>query len=410
MSLALLPAAAAPNARESFLLSLGTALHRAGIPAHRMELALGRLGEHLGLETQLFSTPTSLTISFGPAGQQRTGMVRVSPSDLHLSRLTRLDAVGDALLAGELDVVGASAEVERIARAPQRFGPVAVTLATSLVSASASTFFGAGPHEAGVAGLLGLALGLLALMAGRAPALGRLYLPLASATAAAGAALAAWLLPGLSAHVLTLSALIVLVPGLTLTVAMNELATSHLVSGTARAMAAGMVFLQMGLGVALGSHVGSLLPEVLPASSLPGLPSWSLWPATGLAGLCLVVLFQAELRDTAWIVASTLVAMAGATLGAALLEPPGGAFIGALAVGAFGSAYARLTRRPALVVVVPGILLLVPGAVGFEAISAMLASEVLTAVETGFHAALAAVALAAGLLVANAALPARRSL
>jgi uncharacterized membrane protein YjjB (DUF3815 family) len=79
-------------------------------------------------------------------------------------------------------------------------------------------------------------------------------------------------------------------------------------------------------------------------------------------------------------------------------------------VGLLGSAYTRFSGRPSLVAVLPGILLLVPGAVGFQAVSAMLQDEVLTAVQTAFAALMAAVALAAGLLVASSTLPARRSL
>jgi uncharacterized membrane protein YjjB (DUF3815 family) len=260
-----------------------------------------------------------------------------------------------------------------------------------------------------LAGLVGLAVGLLLLAAGRVPALARLFLPVAAATATALASLGASLVPGTSAHLVTLCALIVMVPGLSLTVAANELATGHLVSGTARMTGAAVVFLQLGLGVVAGSMVGGLLPSP-PIGTGLALPAGALWVAGALAAVSLVVLFQARPADGPVILLAALVALAAATMAGRWVAAPGPAFVGALAVGLLGNGYARLTRHPSLVAVLPGILLLVPGSVGFEAVSAMLQEEVLTAVRTAFSALMAAVALAAGLLVASAALPARRSL
>jgi uncharacterized membrane protein YjjB (DUF3815 family) len=57
----------------------------------------------------------------------------------------------------------------------------------------------------------------------------------------------------------TLAGLIVLMPGLTLTVAMTELSTQHLASGTARLSAAFVTFLGMGFGVAVGNTLTNRL-------------------------------------------------------------------------------------------------------------------------------------------------------
>jgi uncharacterized membrane protein YjjP (DUF1212 family) len=399
-----------PGRREAFVLELGAALHRAGAPAHRLETALARISTHLGLEACFFSTPTSLSAGFGRPGELCTGLVRVPSGDVQLERLALLDAVGDAVLAERMSLAEAEARVVAIEHAPPRFGPVATTAATGLVSAAAVGFFAGSWWDLLLAGLVGLAVGLLALLSERLPALARLFLPSAAALATALATVGAWALPGVSAHLVTLCALIVLVPGLTLTIAANELASGHVVSGTARSTGAAVVFLQIGLGVLAGSLVQGLLPGPPLAVQPATLPPGSLWVAGALAALSLVVLFQARPGDTPIVLVAVLTALATSTLAGHHVDAPGPAFLGALAVGLLGNGYARATRRPSLVAVLPGILILVPGAVGFEAVSAMLADDVLTAVQTAFTALLAAVALAAGLLVASAALPARRSL
>ena len=54
----------APNdPRIRFLIALGRALHSYGIPAHRLEDALGNAAGRLGIRAEFFSGPTSLISS-----------------------------------------------------------------------------------------------------------------------------------------------------------------------------------------------------------------------------------------------------------------------------------------------------------------------------------------------------------
>jgi len=402
-----LPIDARPSP-ERFVLALGAALHREGIPAHRLESALTEMGRRLDLRGQYFSTPTSLYAAFGPDGDQRLSLIRVDPGELHLEKLSQLDQVTKVVLAGELHTDEATARIDQIVDAPDRYGPLLATGACAAVSASAALLFGGGWAEIGAALAVGAQVGLLLVMAARFPAMGRVLLPLAAAAAGAWSAILAWWLGLASPHPVTLAGLIVLVPGLTLTVSVNELSTGHLVSGTARMMGALVVFLQLGLGIVLGSQLGLLLPAGAAAVETAALPGWAVWPATLAAAACLTVLFRARPADLPLIVASCTLAMVGARLGAAWLPAPGSAFVGALLIGLFGNAYARVSGRPSLIPIVPGLLLLVPGSVGFHSLSALLRDDVLSGVQTAFFAGMSAVALAAGLLLAQAALGARK--
>ena len=57
------------------------------------------------------------------------------------------------------------------------------------------------------------------------------------------------------------------------------------------------------------------------------------------------------------------------------------------------------------VVLIPGLLLLVPGSLGLRSVDLMMGDEFMRGMEAAFSTALTAVSLVAGLLVANAALP-----
>jgi uncharacterized membrane protein YjjB (DUF3815 family) len=84
-----------------------------------------------------------------------------------------------------------------------------------------------------------------------------------------------------------------------------------------------------------------------------------------------------------------------------------GPFLAALLLSLAGQIYARGSRRPAEIVVVPGMAVLVPGSVGIRCISALLGSDPVAGVQNGFQMFVIAMALVAGLLAGNALLRAR---
>ncbi|HEX9165228.1 MAG TPA: threonine/serine exporter family protein, partial [Gemmatimonadales bacterium] len=90
------------------------------------------------------------------------------------------------------------------------------------------------------------------------------------------------------------------------------------------------------------------------------------------------------------------------------LGPELGTFAGAFAVGLGSNLYARWLDKPEAITEVPGILILVPGSIGFRGITAMLDNEVVSGVETGFRVLLIASSLVAGLLIANLVMPKAR--
>jgi len=398
--------------RLAFVMTLGRALHRYGVPAHRLEEALEQVSSRAGLQGQFFSTPTSIMAGFGGPGDQRACLVREQPGDVDLAKLVELDALTDRLTRTDLAFSDALREVDAILAAPPRYpGPI-VVICGALAAAGAARFFEGGWREIVVACGVGLVSSLLAWALTRRTATARIHEAAAALVATALATLAADVLSPLSSYVVTLAALIVLIPGLALTLAMNELATNHLVSGTARLTGAAMTFLKIGLGVALGTRLGEILCHTpTPAAAAPlALPAWTILPALMISPLAIGVLFKARPQELGWIVATAWTAYAGARVGVALIGPGLGAFLGALAVGVAANSFARWLGRPSVVFLVPGLMLLVPGSVGYRSLAALLHSDIVSGVDAGFSAVLVGVTLAAGLLLANVLVPPRRPL
>lgn len=390
-----------------FIVRLARALHNAGIPSHQVEEALALVAVRLGVVAQFLATPTSIMISSGPWLDQKIHLLRLEPGDQHLGRLADVNEVTRAVVRGEMTPGAGAARLEEIERAPGRYGRVISVAAMGVSSAAAATFLGGGPAELATASVIGLIVGLLGVAAARSPAVGRLFDPLAAFMAALVAGAAGVMFGPLSVFLATLAGIIILIPGFTLTVAITELSNRHLVAGTARLFGAFTTFVVIAIGVAMGNQLVTRIAGAAPVSQPAPLPGWATIIALIAAPLAFTVLLKAKPRDTIWILLTCILGFAGGRLGATLLGPELGVFLAAVLVGLAGSAFYAVLRRPPAIVRVPGILMLVPGSVGFRGLTALLDRQVVSGVETAFRMIVMAVALSAGLLIASVVAPSR---
>jgi uncharacterized membrane protein YjjP (DUF1212 family) len=376
----------------------------------RLEEALLQCAAKLEISGQFLSTPTSLLFGFGDGPAQRIHLARIEPGDVDIGKLADLDEVIEGLVGGSLSAAEGSARVAAIEAAPRRYPRWTIVPAFALAAGTAACFFGGGPGDLVCSTLAGLATGLLALLVGSRRSAALVFESLAAFLTTALAVLAASRWAEVSSSIVTLSGLIVLVPGLTLTVGLSELASRHLVAGTARLAWAATIFLSIGLGVGSAEFLKDAFPAAGAESQGAALPNWAVGIALALSPIAFAVLFRARRRDLVWVLLAGWLGFAGARLGAAILSPELGVLVGALGVGLASNLYARRKNRPASVIQVPGIMLLVPGSIGFHSLSSFLTHDVLTGVESAFRMAQVAGALVGGLLFANALLRPRRSL
>jgi uncharacterized membrane protein YjjP (DUF1212 family) len=395
--------------RIAFTLRLARALHRYGTPTHHLEQTMGMVLSRLGMKGDFFSMPTGILASFGQAEEQRTSLIRGVGSETNLEKLSQLDELADKVISGECGPEEGARDIDAIVAAPGHYNAALVVFSFSLASATAARSFRGGWREIGAAATIGLVIGLAAIMLNRTENTRRVFEIIAAVIASALSMLIAQLFPHFSIYVTTLASLIILVPGLMVTTSMTELATGNLVSGTARLTGAVMIFLELAFGVALGGEIAQLLPPV--RAMRPVLPpDWTLWVSLLLSPVAFMVLLKARPRDLGWIMIASIVSFGGARFGAWLLGSELGAFIGAVALGIVANTFSRWRQRPAAVMVIPGLISLVPGSIGFGSLAKFIEQDVVSGVEAAFNVALVGVALSVGLLMANVVLPSKRGL
>jgi uncharacterized membrane protein YjjB (DUF3815 family) len=229
-------------------------------------------------------------------------------------------------------------------------------------------------------------------------------------------ALAHYLLP-MSSRVVLIASLIVLLPGLTLTTAASEIATGHLVSGTARMVGAIATLLKLAFGTLVGSQIVARLewtalpvqPHALPVQP-HALPGWAEWVCLAVAALSFAMLFRARLVDYPLAMSAAATSFLVSRFGSEQLGPEFGVFLAGFVINLAANFYATRFGRPGAVVRLPGIILLVPGSVGFRTLSFVFQKDVFLGLDTAVSLLLLLVSLVAGLLFANTLVPPRRAL
>jgi uncharacterized membrane protein YjjP (DUF1212 family) len=391
---------------QQFVLELGRAMHALGSPSYRVEDTMDACCRALGLSGAFFSTPTAIFADLGPAGSEtKTTLLRVTPGDHDLGRMAELYAIRDQVVSGAATPPVGLEQVRKVMNAPPRHRPWADPLAHVLAGAGAAVLFRGSAMEVAFASAAGLLVALIGKVAQLRPGLGDVQAPLACALVAFLVHMGAALGLRLDPTVTTVAAIVVLLPGLTFTTALAELAMRHLSSGSARLLGTLAVLLTMVVGVGIGDRLATLAfgrVDTVPGPDLPLAANFAALLATWIAYF---ILLRGTRAQAGWILLAVGIGYGGARLGGALLTPELGAFLGALMVSAVANLYARWRRKPAAVVRTPGLLLLVPGSLGFRGLTTAVAGRFTDSIEFLFHMLLVGGAIVAGMLMAGVLLP-----
>ena len=124
--------------KVAFAVKLARLLHEYGTPTHRLEEIMDRVTRKIGLESQFFSLPTGIFLSFGAPEEQRSTLIRVEPSRVDLGKLALISELTGKVIRGELDAESGTIELENIIAAPGGYRAITTVLCFGLASGAAS--------------------------------------------------------------------------------------------------------------------------------------------------------------------------------------------------------------------------------------------------------------------------------
>jgi len=399
--------------KRRFIIRLGKALHKLGSTAYRLEDNLLSIAKFLDIRASFIITPTALTfiLSDDEDDQQYNHLVRVTPGDIDLGSLARIDELVDELINGERTLAEATERLTEVNNKPAPYGVFLTFLAFGASSGAFAMLMHTSWNDVFWATLLGFVIFLFVIWAERSKRVTELLEPLSALTASLLASAISLIDPSINIPMVILSTIIVFIPGLSLTVGLSELAARHLMSGTARIMDSVMVLFKLYFGGVLGMALGNLMwgevtfvpPEVM--------PTWTSWIAVTILSISLVILFKARIKDAPWGIISGYIAFGMSVWASTYLGVALGAFVGAFALGLYSNLFSRVMNLPSSIVRLLGLVVLVPGSKVYMGLNTLVSGQqMLNIADLGSQTFLIFMSLVAGIIFSNVALPHRKNL
>jgi uncharacterized membrane protein YjjP (DUF1212 family) len=361
-----------------FIIELGTLGHRYGLASSYLESYLSQLPDKLGFSGHVLATPKWLDFIFWrTSDQQQHRHFKPLPAvSYNLSKLASIGQLLHQFRHGHFSTAESITRLQQIDGQAPPYGNAMVGLGYGLAGLGFAVLLSAAWWDVALAGLLSLVVYGVVLLAGRwAWLASRLEVISALMAAVIAYGLALLVFPGSNAFIVTLCAVVVLIPGLALTVGVGEVAAKSVLSGTSRLLDGIVITLKLYLGAALGAAIVNAIHPVPAVAPVPPIAAGVQWLFVLILIFGIGLVFQVRPRDLGWAVLAGALAYGGTKLGGAwgLWQ---GSFLGALFLGCYAYLFAWARQLPTAVVWLPGIMILVPGAATYLGINTLETSGV----------------------------------
>ncbi len=402
--------------RIAFVCEIAGRLHTYGTTAQRLEGAVIALSTRLGLDCEPWSNPTGLILSFSdpakPLGSSdTTRVIRLAPGENDLYKLVEADRIAEAVAGGAMSIAQGHTALRGLDRKASLRWRATQLMAFALASGAVAGLWRLPWLDIATATLIGLLIGLLTELTERRPQLKEASDAVSALVAGMVAVLVGNFIHPLNLNTVIIASLVVLLPGMTLTNAVNELTSQHWVSGTARFAGAVATMLKLTVGSLIALTLAQLLNIYPQVRALRPQPDWVEWTSLVLAAYAFAVLFKAHRRDYGWVMAAAIGGYLISRYAGEAWGSPVGIFLSALALTAAGNAFARWANKPGAIIRVPGIIMLVPGSASLRGLMSLVQQQDVAVGNTALLGVVNIVmALVAGLLFGNLLLPARKNL
>ncbi|MBT4793472.1 MAG: threonine/serine exporter family protein [Halobacteriovoraceae bacterium] len=389
------------NQKVKLIGLLGSAFHQYGTNAQRLEASLNHLTKSLGLNGNFFSTPTYLTISINSGEDQITRHIRSVPTDINLEKLQDIDTLAEKIIKGSISHDEATLQLKELEQRKPSYHSIITLLAFSLTSMSLSVIFGGNLIDAMVSFFIGSIVGIIGILKGSYTKISDSFEFLASFFVSMLSCLVFHYIVEFDYQNVIISSLIVIIPGITVTIAMNELASHHLVSGTARFMGSMIGLLKISFGVFLAAQTNLLLFSNIVSPQSAGISPWFIIPAMLITSVTFTIIFCAKKSDYIWVLLSGILTFGSLKLLNQIFSDVLSLFMAAFMIGIFSNLFSKLRNRPSLITLLPGIIFLVPGSLGIKGLNLIFNHNIIEGINTSIQMFILSITIVTGLLIAN---------
>lgn len=334
---------------------------------------------------------------------------------LDYSKLLDYSDLAMNMATKEISIEEAKERIETLQNQPSNMYPQYIQLlAYGACGALAPLLFFGGPGISALFGFVyGLVIGVLVYVLSQYGRYRRLLEFLCAIAASFMSFGLSTYVPNLCPFASALSAIVWLLPGLTIFTALTELAARSLISGAARLFAGLFSAFQLGFGLQVGRHLVWWAPTEL-SEIVEGCPFHVPIYLSPIWLVLLTLAFNILLgcRPSQWLSSSITAAIGWAIMqlsSAFELSSETSTTAAAFAVGLTGQMLANRSHHQPAVTVLCGILLLVPGGMSVRGIASLFVDTHLTTSNFGIQTTTIAFCISLGILLSKAIFPISRS-
>jgi uncharacterized membrane protein YjjP (DUF1212 family) len=385
-----------------FILKVGVAAHKYGSTSTRLESFLSTLSNRMGYQGVFKATPVEIVFGLRETtdSPQRLEVMATPPPNIDLDKLARLGELLNEIKEGSLSIPDAYARIDAIDQVPPPWGKFASMLGYVLTGLGLAPLLGAGWTDTLVATVFSILVYGLVLLSARLGTTAMAWMPFSTALIIGFlATLVKHWVPELNLVLVTLSAVAIILPGFSISLGAGELVAQHVLSGVSNLMSGLITLIKQIAGAIIGIGIASLLVTTVAAEfETPVDQMWLLllFPLL-LVGLGLA--FQVSRRDLPWSVLVSGLAFLGVMAGSSFLDSNLGNLLGTIVAVVVANLWARKTGRPTSIVLIPAIVMLVSGTIGFRGLAAMAEGELLLGVQQFLQMFIVAMTILAGILI-----------
>ena len=345
-----------------FIILLGKALHKYGIPSYSIQDYLSKLAENVGVKGTFMDSPTWINyVFYDQEGEQCYNYIEsVAPGTLNLGAYSRIVETAELVVANKMNYSEMCDRLDSIHRKTLRVNHWLLTLAYALAAATFNLMIGSNWISVAVSALLGALVYLLVFLSSRYSYLNSVLESIASFVVTVLAGILSIIFPQLNIGLNIVAAIIIFVPGLAITSALEEITNKSLVSGTAKLFDAIISLFKQFFGVILGLTCLSFLTHFNIYNHRPETPYWVIFLAIPLFSLSLIPILQVRKKD---LIAGILTGLVGFfvpyfTAAAGVLFST---FMGTIAVVITATLISKYKHSPKTIFITQGVIMLVPG-------------------------------------------------
>jgi uncharacterized membrane protein YjjP (DUF1212 family) len=379
---------------------LGKGLIASGTPVGVVENTLTEIAVAYDTECEILALPNYLMIELGRSAHAKVDFAVQRLTVLQLDQISEVVELIDRVKQKAIPLEEASLQMDRILSKGPRFSSAMIIFGYFLSCIGLTMLFRPDPRSLLITGIAGILVGCLIQGFRKWPRF-NLLLPIIAAILVSTLVFnltRMGLIYG-SANLLV-PPLITFLPGAVLSTGMIELASMHILSGSARLIYGAAILMLLFFGIAFGLNISGLESFQVYAYEAVVFPWWAPVLGTFLFGVGTFIRLSGANRDLFWMLLVLYIAMLGQSFGEQFFNSYVGAFLGATFMALGSEFIGRSPRRtPALVSQTLAFWFLVPGARGLLSVTSILSQDLQSAAIGLGEMAVLIISIAIGVLL-----------